>query len=307
MIETIEATLPISLEEGLYLNPKKARDFGEELAGSYCFAEPYPHIVIDNFLPELLIEKILLNFPKEATSGDYVHEARYGGHHKRQIFPNDCNDFSRRVFDFFNSASFLQFLEGLTTIDGIISDPYFSGGGFHETSRGGQLGIHADFRVNEKLHLSRRLNVLIYLNKDWKKEYGGELEVWDRGMKAKAKSIAPVFNRCVIFNTDADSYHGHPDPLNTPDSVKRCSIALYYYTASKKIYEELPIHSTMYAARPSDGADVRRQVLSFNAQNYKKDWVPPVLLKPKMLLPPALYRKIKQGLAYLKSKKSSKI
>jgi hypothetical protein len=302
----INATLPIETDKGLYLSLKKGRDFGEALAGDYSFADPYPHIVIDNFLPQQFISTLLRNFPKESLSGDYVHESRYAGHHKRQIFPNDCNEFSRKAFDFFNSAPFLQFLEGLTSIDGIISDPYFAGGGFHEISYGGKLGIHADFRVNNKLHLSRRLNVLIYLNKDWKEEYGGELEMWDRGMNSKVKSIAPLLNRCVIFNTDADSYHGHPDPLNTPPDVKRRSLALYYYTASRRIYEELPAYSTMYAARPADGVEIRRQVMALNAVNYKKDWVPPALSSPKLLLPPAIYRKIKATLNWLKAKKRPK-
>lgn len=302
----ISHTLPVTLNDGIHLSPKAAREFGEELSGQYCFAEPYPHIVIDNFLPTDLAEKILMNFPAEPLDSDVMHEGHYAGHHKRQIFPNDCDESIRRVFDFFNSASFLQFLEGITTIQGIISDPYFSGGGLHETSRGGQLGIHADFRINDKLHLNRRLNVLIYLNKDWKDEYGGQLEIWDRDMKHKVRTVAPIFNRCVIFNTDADSYHGHPDPLNTPENVKRRSIALYYYTASKKIYEELPSHSTMYAARPTDGAEIRKQVFAFNAQNYKKDWIPPAALSPKLLLPPVLYRKVKLGLNYLKGKRSKK-
>ena len=306
MMNVINATLPVDTGNGLYLDLKEGKDFGATLASRYILAEPYPHIVIDNFLPTEFINMLLTNFPKESLSGDYIHEGGYAGHHKRQIFPNDCNEFSRKAFDFFNSAPFLQFLEGLTSIDGIISDPYFAGGGFHEISRGGKLGIHADFRVNNKLHLSRRLNVLIYLNKDWKGEYGGELEIWDRGMKSKVKSIAPLLNRCVIFNTDADSYHGHPDPLNTPHEVKRRSLALYYYTASRKIYEDLPAYSTMYAARPADGAEVRRQVMALNAVNYKKDWVPPALSSPKLLLPPAIYRKIKTALNWVKARKEPK-
>jgi hypothetical protein len=301
--KVIDCVLPITLDDGIKLSPKDAREIGEELAGAYCFAEPYPHIVIDNFLPKNFAEKILSNFPVHPLDSDVMHEGRYAGHHKRQIFPNDCNEFVRRTFDFFNSAPFLQFLEGITTISGIIPDPYFAGGGFHETSRGGQLGIHADFRVNEQLHLNRRLNVLIYLNKDWNEEYGGQLEIWDRSMKKKVNSVSPIFNRCVIFNTDADSYHGHPDPLTTPDHIKRRSIALYYYTASKKVYEELPAHSTMYAARPSDGPEIRKQVFAFNAQNYKKDWIPPVVLHPKLLLPPFIYRHIKLALNYLKGKR----
>ena len=118
--------------------------------------------------------------------------------------------------------------------------------------------------------------MLIYLNKNWDPDFGGNLELWDKGMKAKVDSVAPLFNRCVIFNTDSDSYHGHPDPLNTPNEITRKSIALYYYTASKKVYEDTPAHSTMYVARPSDSKHIKRQAAKLRLGNYIKDWLPPV-------------------------------
>ena len=110
----------------------------------------------------------------------------YAGLHKRQILPEECDAPARQLFHFFNSQPMLEFLEGLTTIQALIPDPYFVGGGYHETGRGGKLGIHADFRINEQLHLHRRLNVIIYLNEDWETPYGGKLELWDREMTAKS-------------------------------------------------------------------------------------------------------------------------
>lgn len=98
-------------------------------------------------------------------------------------------------------------------------------------------------------------------------------------MKNKVKSVAPIWNRCVIFNTDADSYHGHPDPLTTPDGVLRRSIALYYYTASRAIYEEVPNHSTMYAARPGDNADTQREAAVLRREQHLEQWVPPAVLR----------------------------
>jgi hypothetical protein len=118
--------------------------------------------------------------------------------------------------------------------------------------------------------------MLIYLNKNWNPDFGGNLELWDRQMRSKVDSIAPLFNRCVIFNTDADSYHGHPDPLNTPAEITRKSIALYYYTASKKVYEDTPAHSTMFVARPQDSSHIKRLTAKLRLQNYLKDWIPPI-------------------------------
>ena len=271
-----QATLPIKIDDGVNLDFEDAKKYGEELSGQYCFAEPYPHIVIDNFLPEALIEKILSNFPQNKLKNDVMFESGYAGLHKRQIMPADCNGFVREVFGFFNSAPMVEFLESLTTIPSLIPDPHFMGGGFHETSKGGKLGMHADFRINDKLHLSRRINMIIYLNKDWKDEYGGNLELWDKQMQYKVHAVSPVFNRCVIFNTDADSFHGHPDPLTTPDDITRKSIALYYYTASRRIYEDAVAHSTMYKARTHDDEATKKQVRRLVFDNYLQDLTPPV-------------------------------
>jgi 2OG-Fe(II) oxygenase superfamily len=289
-----QATLPITIDDGVYLNTKDAKQFGENLSGDYCFAEPFPHIVIDNFLPEAFIEKIAKNFPTERLDNDVVFDAGYAGLHKRQIMPADCNGFIREVFGFFNSISIVQFLESLTTIPALIPDPLFLGGGFHETTTGGKLGIHADFRINESLHLNRRINMIIYLNKDWQDEYGGHLELWDKEMKGKVHSIAPVYNRCVIFNTDADSFHGHPDPLNTPEHVKRRSLALYYYTASKRIYEDTVAHSTMYKSRPNEDAATKKEVRELAFDNYLKDLTPPIFYR--------LFRKVKDKISREKNK-----
>lgn len=271
--------LPIDLSAGFKLDPKQAREIGESLSSDYCFADPFPHIVLENFLPAEFISGVVEHFPTAKLDSDVVFEAGYAGHHKRQILPSDCDDFCRRAFNFFNSQPFLEFLEGLSSIEGLLPDPYFVGGGFHEIGRGGKLGIHADFRINNKLHLSRRMNVIVYLNENWREEYSGSLELWSRDMKNKMKSVAPVWNRCVIFNTDADSYHGHPDPLTTPDGVLRRSIALYYYTASKAIYEEVPNRSTMYAARPGDDAGIRREAATLRRTQHLEAWVPPAVLR----------------------------
>jgi len=159
-------TLPISNDGNLKLDSKIARAFGKKLSSQYCLAEPFPHIVIDNFLPLDLINEILRLFPNDKQAGDNFFENDYSGLHKRQVLPENCEQRLRSIFYFFNSSPILQFLEGLTAIDSLMGDPYFTGGGFHEILRNGKLGIHADFRINDHLHLRRRINILIYLNKD---------------------------------------------------------------------------------------------------------------------------------------------
>ncbi|MEO6747090.1 MAG: 2OG-Fe(II) oxygenase [Caldimonas sp.] len=274
-----QVTLPIAEDDGLRMDANEAKGLGDLLHEDYVSAQPFPHIVVDGVLPGDLPRRILANFPVEALASDTVFNINYGGHFKRQVAPEDCNAFVRELFHFFNSRPMLAFLEGLSGITGLLPDPYFEGGGFHEISTGGLLGIHADFRIHERLHLQRRLNLLIYLNENWQDEWNGRLELWDRKMQGCVKAISPLINRCVVFNTDADSYHGHPDPLATPPEVKRRSIALYYYTASKAVYREVPNLSTMYHARPTDSAAVRREAAAFRATEYFKDFAPPVLFR----------------------------
>lgn len=248
----VKQTLPITITPELDFDQHAAGTQGQLLARSYRQATPFPHIVIDDFLPTDLIANICARFPVEPIHNEMLYERGYKGQHKRQISPNECDAYLRAVFNTLNSAPMLQFLETLTGIEGLIPDPYFTGGGLHETKKGGFLGVHSDFRINKKLNIERRLNAIIYLNHDWQEAYGGNLELWDLGMKTCLKKILPIYNRCVIFNTDKDSNHGHPEPLTTPEHISPRSIALYYYTATTGAADPAQRNKTHYKPRPKD-------------------------------------------------------
>jgi 2-oxoglutarate-Fe(II)-dependent oxygenase superfamily protein len=168
------------------------------------------------------------------------------------------------------------FLEQLTGIEGLIPDPYFWGGGLHQITRGGYLKVHADFNRYSKLRLDRRLNLLLYLNRDWKEEYGGHLELWNEQMTTCERKILPIFNRCVVFSTTDYSYHGHPDPLNCPEQQTRKSLALYYYTNGRLEEGVSPVHTTLFQRRPGEriGASIFSLLtrltppIVIEAQNY---------------------------------------
>jgi hypothetical protein len=276
IVDVPRATLPIENQDGFQLDASEARALGDLFSAQYAEAAPFPHIVLDDFLPDDLVRQILLHFPKGERASDGVFNIGYGGQHKRQILPEDCDRYARELFQFFNSRPMLQFLEGLTGISGLLPDPYFTGGGFHEISPGGRLGVHADFRINGQLHVQRRLNLLIYLNPEWDDAWAGHLELWSRDMKQCVQKVAPLLNRCVVFSTEADTWHGHPDPLAIPEGMTRKSMALYYYSASRAIYEETPTRSTMYVSRPGDSSKDRAEARKFRVEEYLKEWMPPV-------------------------------
>lgn len=206
------------------------------------------------------------------TGLDKQFEAGHRGLHKRQVYPGDCGGANLELFQFFNSAPMLQFLEGLTTIQSLVADPYFEGGGFHEISVGGKLGVHADFRVNERLHLQCRLNVLIYLNK-LAAGVAGELEIWDRQMNAKVRSVVPLFQPMCRLQHRRDLLPRPPKPARLPAGRET---QVYYYTASPRIYEDISAATTDYHARPADDGQVRAEARRLRTFNLLKDWLPPV-------------------------------
>jgi hypothetical protein len=261
-----------------FFDEKSAKNKGSEIANRYQNAEPFPHIVIDNFLPEELLNRVLADFPQDFMREQKRSQELFKGNYEPDNIPTG---FTRSLFYSFNSRPFVSFLEALTGIDGLIPDPYFLGGGLHETIRGGRLGIHADFNLHKKLRLLRRINVLVYLNKNWPDEYKGALELWSKDMKEKVHSVAPLFNRCVVFSTNDNSYHGHPDSLECPEGVSRKSIALYYYTASEAIFSEEKIRTTVFKKR-AQSADHFDYYIRF--KYFIRDCIPPILVRAALRL-----------------------
>ena len=124
--------------------------------------------------------------------------------------------------------------------------PYLEGGGLHKIPRGGKLGVHVDFNEHQSMDVYRRINVLVYLNKDWLEEWGGHFELWDEKKRGCITKVLPIFNRMAVFTTTATSFHGHPEPLNCPEDRCRMSLALYYYTANDRGDQQKQTHSTQF-------------------------------------------------------------
>ncbi len=207
-------------------------EFGPERAAAartaFAAARPFPHLVIDDFLTTEG-KAGAADFPAGDWPGwrlfldDYQKEKR------------TCNDIETMprsmaaLIDECSTPRFLAFLEAVTGIGGLLTDPYLDGGGLHCSGPGGVLAPHTDFHLYKRLNLYRAINLLIYLNPDWSEADGGGLELYGPGDTAPAVSVTPVLGRAVIFRTDDRSIHGFTEPV-APDRWRR-SIALYYYTS----------------------------------------------------------------------------
>jgi Rps23 Pro-64 3,4-dihydroxylase Tpa1-like proline 4-hydroxylase len=257
-----------------FFDREKLANMAKSLRDTYASAQPFPHIVLDDFFPENVVEEVLESVEapegRHWTQFDNPLEVKRANEDESTMDP--C---IRGLLYQLNSAAFLGFLEELTGVEHLIPDPYFLGGGLHQIERGGFLKIHADFNYHSRLCLYRRLNLLLYLNKDWKEEYGGHFELWDTEMTACKKRVLPIFNRCVVFTTTDTSYHGHPVPLTCPEGRTRKSIALYYYTVENPNPEPTS-HSTLWKLRPGETVKGRT--------GGRRSWKEVV----KLLVPPAL-------------------
>jgi hypothetical protein len=261
--------------ETFFFDPTRLDALAERLRSDYASASPFPHVVIDDLLPPRVLCDVLEEFPGPRE----VDWQRFQTQAERKLATNvesNMRAATRHLLAQFNSSAVCGFLEKLTGIGGVIPDPHFVGGGLHQIERNGFLKVHADFNWYERLRLDRRINLLLYLNEDWREEYGGHLELWDRNMERCVQRILPIFNRCVIFNTTSDAYHGHPDPLTCPEGRARRSLALYYYTRGRPEEERRGVHSTLFQAR-AGSEDPRGREL-WTARDLIKQLTPPIVV-----------------------------
>ena len=224
-------------------------NFNKELALSlndtYLKAYPYPHVSIDNFIDKEDIKECVSEMGLFNSWGFDPSEYSAQYQQKNFFYPWDQGSeeiketLSRhaptcwKYLQYFNSSDFLSILEDLTGIKNLIPDNDFVGGGFHRIESGGRLSIHSDYNLHVSKKIYRRINLLVYLNEEWEEEWGGSLQLWKKDMSELITEFYPYAGKAIIFNTNDDSLHGHPHPLNTPIGKNRLSFALYYFTEDR--------------------------------------------------------------------------
>lgn len=216
-------------------------------------AQPYPFFCIDNFLKEEFAEEVYNAFPSYQDAQKMGREFS-AVNEKKKVQITDATKFPppiAKLHQLLASAEFLDMISKAMNIPNLLADPDMEGGGIHETNSGGHLDVHIDFNLHEKTKWHRRINILIYFNKDWKEEYGGYFDMWDKEVKKCYGAFAPLFNRVVVFETSNISFHG-VRPLTCPPDVMRKSFAAYYYTKEPPAHWDGKSHSTIFKPRPEE-------------------------------------------------------
>ena len=214
----------------------KLEKYASLFVNEFKNADPFPHCYLDNFFDNEVLNELITEFPDitdpiwEASSQEGI-QVKLRSNWQSE---SDIRPVTKSVVHFLNSGAVMKQLSRLTGIEKLISDPYYTGGGLNCTKRDGLLDVHADGNWHHAMGVHRRLNVILYLNKDWNLNWGGALELWDDSLSECVKSIDPVGNRLVVFETHDRTFHGHPNPLNCPPDESRKSLILYYYTAATR-------------------------------------------------------------------------
>ena len=226
-----------------------------ELRREFDSAAPFRHLVIDEFLTEDVSRELMAEFPAFDRERARNEMGEVGGKAVFQSLPQLGPAYAR-LDGMLRGPEFLNFMGQITGIPGLIYDPKYVGGGTHENLHGQELDPHVDFNYHPNTQLHRRLNLIIFLNPEWREEWGGALELhvnpWLPPDEDRVKAILPIANRAVIFETTESSWHGFKRIHLPADKthLSRRSIAVYYYTKERPADEAAPRHATIYVPRP---------------------------------------------------------
>lgn len=219
------------------------------LRDAYATARPYPHAVLDHFLGEERARTLANAFPSPSHPGflrrDHEEQSARLGQLQRKNFEG-VDASIRHLLNELNGMAFIDFLQTLTGIEGLIPDPHFRGAGISLTLPGGHLALHADFNRDRTRHLRRRVTALYYLAADWQPSWGGALELWNASRTACEASYLPLLDRLIVMEYGDTYWHGHPAPLTCPEGRFRASISAYFYTA-EITEEDEKAHSAIWA------------------------------------------------------------
>lgn len=232
------------------LDPGRLAALVPELRARYRAATPWPHVVVEDLFPADLLDEVVA----EMATFDRTEMA---GAQTRNMVKRETAEVervgpaTRLVVSAMADPTFVRFIGAIVGIDDLEPDPERFWAGVHETPTGGFTMVHTDFDRHPSSGLYHRSNALLYLNRDWEASWGGSLELWPADMSAVGQRIVPRFNTLVLFETNATTMHGLPDPVAAPDGRSRLSLAAYQFSATPGPIEPTQRWSK-YVRRPGD-------------------------------------------------------
>lgn len=236
----------------------------------FCANKPIRHIVIENFLQPEMIRSLYEHFPSMKDMNTH-----YKGINEKKAEHSDFQNLDtsfRELHQILTTPAFISWLEQVTGIHPLETIEDRLGYGLHQGANNSFLDIHIDYNLHPIKKVLRKLNLIIFLNKDWKKDWGGSLELWDKDVRTCIQSIPPLFNRCVIFECSEVSYHGY-NRISVPDGITRKSSYQYYFVP---VSDHISFHDTIFRPRPKES--FLKKTITY-VKEYNKNAAKKILLK----------------------------
>jgi Rps23 Pro-64 3,4-dihydroxylase Tpa1-like proline 4-hydroxylase len=241
---------------------------------------PFPHMILYDFIPESLLSNVIkeYNHLLDEKKNQWVY---YDNpiEHKLAYNSLECSSALQELTKYVGEPAFIQRIQSAFGLEDIELDTELYGAGLHNHPTGGFLSTHLDYEINPRTFKKRWLNLLIYLNDDWKDEYNGDTELWNADHTICEKRVYPEYNKALLFQTDDQSWHGVSRSIRCPPTTSRKTVAFYY--VSKRIYDvskDLP-----------DESKIR-----WKAQFYNPDYMELCKIRSQRRLVPEDYIHIQQ-------------
>jgi Rps23 Pro-64 3,4-dihydroxylase Tpa1-like proline 4-hydroxylase len=244
----------------------------ELLREAYKSAKPFPHVVIDDMFSASLLESLLTEMAAMKQNQWSRIEQDTRERTLRMRSAAELGDAGVDMLSIVHSAPFLCLLSEITGVWQLLPDPYLQGAGYASMRRGDYFHVHSDRSVAYDTGLTRRLAMIVFLNKSWKPEYHGKLELWNHTATSCEASVEPLFNKTVIFEVAHPNFHGVPVPLACPADRSRQSFILYFHTVGIDGKSNVRPHSSIFAPR-------LRGTNRMTLRSLARDVTPPILTR----------------------------
>lgn len=221
------------------LNPMKG-----DLRKQFLEGNRISTFIVDDLLPGELAEEAYAAFPPASALvlKKSLKEDKYVG-----VQMDEYNPLLEEIVYAFQDQKLVSLLEEITEIENMYADPHLYASGLSLMGKGQFLNPHLDNSHDKEQKGYRVLNLLYYVTPGWRFEYGGNLELWDGGLKRTPRVIHSQFNRLVCMATHRTSWHS-VQPIRVDE--KRSCVSNYYFAPRALETTDEYFHVTSFRGRP---------------------------------------------------------
>ena len=255
----------------------------EDLRNGYQAAKPFPHVVVDGLFSPAILDDVLSEMADMKERQWMTVETQSKERIRRMRSGVELGGAGEKLVALVHSAAFLYLLSEITGVWQLLPDPYLQGAGYAAMQRGDFFGVHSDRNVAYETGLSRRLAMIVFLNKSWDPKFNGNLELWNPEGTRCEVAIEPEFNRTVIFEVAFPNYHGVPTPIDCPITRSRQSFIVYFHTVG------------------IDGKEVAKPHTSLFAPNFYRPAASPLRTMAREVTPPVVLKAVKKLVMLVKA------